>query len=102
MRIKRCAMARRVRLTSKARNEMWRGLLTEDDVLESLLNAQTIQKAMKSTSGLREEPGEMLYVIQSTNFRGTLIYTKGKLVVEYGIETFYVLLSAERSVSDGD
>jgi hypothetical protein len=101
-RIKRCALGRRVDFTAKARNEMWRDCLTEDDVIESLLSAHTIHKTIKSTSASRQSTRERLYVIQSTSFRGEFVYTKGKLVVESGIETYYLLISAKQSVYDGD
>ena len=36
----------------------------------------------------------MLHVIHSMNLSGVAIYTKGKLVTQAGIETYYFLISA--------
>jgi len=36
-----------------------------------------------------------LYVIKSNDFRGTFIYTKGRIDREAGREFFYVLISAK-------
>jgi hypothetical protein len=58
------------------------GGLTELDVAESIVNAVAIYKRIRSTSPLRRQAREYLYVIQSTNLAGVMIYTKGKLVRE--------------------
>jgi len=41
---------------------------------------------------------EYLYIIQSTNLDGLMIYTKGKLVKEAGIDTFYFLVSSKKAI----
>ena len=41
---------------------------------------------------------EYLYVIQSSNLEGLAIYSKGKLVKESGVETYYFLISAKRAL----
>jgi len=40
---------------------------------------------------------EYLYIIQSTNLDGLVIYTKGKLVHEQGVEIYYFLVSSKRT-----
>jgi hypothetical protein len=49
-------------------------------VAESILNAVAIYKKLRSHSASRTQSREYLYVIQSTNLDGLMIYTKGKLV----------------------
>jgi len=71
--------------------------LTELDVAESILNAVAIYKRLRSSSP-RNKRREYLYVIQSTNLDGMAIYTKGKLVQESGIETYYFLVSSKRAM----
>jgi len=72
--------------------------LTELDVAESILNAVAIYKKIRSRSPFRERAREYLYVIQSTNLDGLVIYTKGKLVREAGAETYYFLISSKRAI----
>ncbi len=55
--------------------------LTELDVAESILNAVAVYKKIRSRSPYRKRAKEYLYVIQSTNLEGVMIYTKGKLVI---------------------
>ncbi len=95
-RIKRAVIAGNVVFTDKATSERERDGLTESDVIESILNAVTIYKTIKSTRR-RGGAREYLHIIQSANFDGIIIYSKGKLVVTGGIETYYVLLSAKRA-----
>lgn len=97
VRIKRCALANRLRLTEKARVEMECDQLDVADIRESLVNAVAIYKTIRSrnrASGAREH----LHIIQSPNLSGIAIYTKGKLVVEHGVDTFYVLISSKRAL----
>jgi YgiT-type zinc finger domain-containing protein len=61
--------------------------LTEVDIAESIMNADAVYKKVRSTSPLRTRRREYLYVIQSTNLDGLVIYTKGKLVEAAGVET---------------
>ena len=98
VRIKRAVLSGAYVFTEKARSEMAADALTEIDVVESISNAVAIHKAVRSRSPQRKRRGETLYIIQSTNFAGLFIYTKGKLVPEPAGETFYVLISAKRPV----
>jgi hypothetical protein len=93
-RIKRCALLGHVRFTLKAAEERTADDLTELDVYESLVNAVRIEKRIRSTSHFRQGR-EYLYVIKSPSASRIIIYTKGKLVVEGGIETYYLLISAK-------
>jgi hypothetical protein len=97
LRIKRAVMAGRYVLTDKAATELDLDGLLESDAAESILNAQCIQKTIRSTSVLREKPREHLHVICSPNFAGALIYTKGTLRSVRGEDTYYILVSAKRS-----
>ena len=78
--------------------EMEASSLTELDVAESILNAVAVYKRLRSHSGSRTQSKEYLYVIQSTNLDGLMIYTKGKLVRETEAETYYFLISSKRSI----
>jgi len=94
--IKRLCRADRVAFTAKAELELIRDALTEDDVIEAILNADAIQKRLRSQNpqtGLRET----LYVIESTNWDGLLIYTKGKIEHEPDGDRYYILISSKRS-----
>ena len=98
IRIKRAVLAGRYAFSEKARIEMESDQLTELDVAESILNAVAIYKRLRSRSASRPNRREYLYVIQSTNLDGLAIYTKGKLVQEVGIETYYFLVSSKRAL----
>jgi hypothetical protein len=98
IRIKRAVLTGRYVFSEKARIEMETDDLTELDVAESILNAVAIYKRLRSNSPSRNNRREYLYVIQSTNLDGLVIYTKGKLVQEAGIETYYFLVSSKRAV----
>lgn len=78
--------------------EMEANSLTELDVAESILNAVAVYKRLRSHSGLRTQSKEYLYVIQSTNLEGLMIYTKGKLVHEAEAETYYFLVSSKKAI----
>ena len=71
--------------------------LTRLDIAESILNAVAIYNTIRSQSAFRRQRRETLHIIQSTNLVGVPIYTKGKLVVEAGVETYYFLVSAKRT-----
>jgi hypothetical protein len=90
-------LANRIRLTNKARDELEIENLDLSDIRESLMNATEIYKTIRSTNP-RTRRREHLHIIQSSNFTGVLIYSKGKLLVEQGIETFYVLVSSKRAI----
>lgn len=83
--------------SEKARAEMESDGLTELDIAESILNAVAIYKRLRSESPYRQQNREYLYVIQSTNFEGLVIYTRGKLVKDEATETYYFLISSKRT-----
>lgn len=64
-------------------------------LVESILNAQFVDKTLRSRSPARRHAREKLYVIKSFSYSGTLIYTKGAIAREGGEEVFYVLVSAK-------
>ena len=97
VRIKRAVLDGRYEFSEKASVELEADGLTERDAIESILNAMVIYKTLRSTSQRRRSSGERLYVIQSANLDGLLVYTKGKLVSEAGVETFYFLISSKRA-----
>jgi len=72
--------------------------LTELDVVESIVNAVAIYKTIRSTSPFRRGEREYLHIIQSTNLEGLMIYSKGKLVQEAGVETYYFLISSKKAI----
>jgi hypothetical protein len=98
VRIKRAVLAGRYAFSEKARLEMEVDRLTELDVAEAILNAVAIFKKVRSTHPLRKRAREYLYIIQSTNLEGLLIYTKGKLVKEAGQDRYYFLVSSKRAI----
>jgi len=97
VRIKRAVLSGYYAFSEKARLEMEADGLTELDIAESILNAVAIYKKIRSRSPRREQAREYLYVIQSTNLEGVVIYSKGKLVKEAGIESYYFLVSSKRA-----
>src|SRR5438477_5147977 len=96
-RIKRLVVSDRYRFTVKAGAELDDDGLSEQDAIESILNAQFIKKTISSTSPSRTRAGEKLYVIESHNYSGTFIYTKGKIGQEQGQSVLYIFISAKRS-----
>ena len=97
IRIKRAVLAGRYAFSEKARIEIEVDGLSELDVAESILNSVAIYKKIRSSSIYRQHAKEYLYVIQSTNFEGLMIYTKGKLVREADVETYYFLVSSKKA-----
>lgn len=95
VRIKRLIFHGHVRYTDKAIDEMAADDLEPGEVEESILNAQMIEKTLRSRSPRRRSSTEKLYVIKSFSYTGTLIYTKGKIDRREGEEFFYVLVSAK-------
>ena len=71
--------------------------LTELDVAESIVNAVAIYKKLRSDSP-RRAGKDYLYLIQSPNLAGLAIYSKGKLVRESGVDTYYFLISSKRAL----
>lgn len=98
IRIKRAILSGRYFFSEKARLEMKADGLTELDVIEALLNAVAIYKTLRSRSPFREQRREYLYVIQSTNLEGLMIYSKGKFVQKGGEATYYFLISSKKAV----
>lgn len=96
IRIKRLVIAKRVLFTQKAENEMAADGLTPELVYESILNAPTIFKALRSRNP-RTRKTEKLYVIKGLTFDGLDIYTKGKILTKERADVFYVLISTKRS-----
>jgi hypothetical protein len=72
--------------------------ITEIDVAESIVNAVAIYKRLRSRSRQRLTGNEYLYVIQSTNLEGVMVYSKGKLVREHGTDYYYFLISAKKAL----
>ena len=97
IRIKRAVLAGNYAFSDKARSEMECDRLSELDVAESILTAVAIYKKLRSTSRFRKGR-EYLYVIQSSNLEGLAIYSKGKLISENGVETYYFLISSKRAL----
>ena len=93
--IKQLVLHGRVRFTLKAREEMRADDLGVSDVVEAILNARSIVKTLRSRSPRRSKAGEKLYVIKSSNYRGTPIYTKGKIDRHQGEAVFYIFISAK-------
>ncbi len=91
-------MVGRYAFSEKARVEMESDGLTEIDVAESIINAVAIYKRLRSRSYQRSKRTEYLYVIQSTNLEGVMVYSKGKLLRERGEDHFYFLVSAKRAL----
>ncbi len=98
VRIKRAVLAGRYAFSEKARSEMEADGLTELDIAESVLNAVAIYKKIRSRSPFRTQAKEYLYVIQSTNLDGLVIYSKGKLIRDADKETWYFLISSKRAI----
>jgi len=98
VRIKRAVLAGCYAFSEKARSEMEADGLTELDIAESVLNAVAIYKKIRSHSPFRTQAKEYLYVIQSTNLDGLVIYSKGKLIRDADKETWYFLISSKRAI----
>ena len=97
IRIKRAIFAGRYAFSEKASLELEADGLTELDIVESIANAVAIYKTIRSQSLYRKQAREYLHIIQSTNLEGLMIYSKGKLVKESGIETYYFLVSSKKA-----
>ena len=99
-RIKRIVRDGRMRLTTKARAEMERDGLDEDDLAVSILSAETV-RSKRSVSRNRRERREMIRIIEGETLDGIRVYTEGVIRKQGGKEVFFVLVSAKRSVRDG-
>jgi len=96
VRIKRLVIARHVLFTQKAETEMAADALSPELVYESILNAPSIFKTLRSRSP-RGGKAERLYVVKGMTFDGLDIYTKGKILTRQGVDIFYVLISSKRN-----
>jgi hypothetical protein len=95
VRIKRAVLSGNVVYTAKAELEMATDRLYRWEVQESIVYATAIYKTIRST---RLGAGrEYLHVIHGTTLSGNVIYSKGKLVVRSGVETYYVMVSSKRA-----
>lgn len=94
-RIKQLVIARQIEFTMKAELERLRDGLAVEDVLESIVNANALKKTLRSQSSGRSHRRERLYVIESPNFSGTWIYTKGTIRRKGAQEVFYVFVSSK-------
>jgi hypothetical protein len=98
VKIKRLIVSGNVLFTKKAELEIDRNSLTEELVLEAILNAPGISKKIRSTHPYNAEK-EYLYIIIGLTFDDIPIYTKGKIIKSDDQEKFYVLISSKRSVN---
>ncbi len=95
--IKRCCIQGRVRFTFKAECEMLANRLTRTDVLEAILNAPGIYKALASRHPLHPGRHSKLYVIMGFTYDNILVYTKGRLLKQEGEDVYYILVSSKRA-----
>ena len=95
--IKRLMVQGHYAFTEKALLEIDREQLTEELVVESILNAQFI-KVKRSTSRHKSHRKERVYIIESFTYSGLLLYTKGALKKDAEGYKFYLLISSKRSV----
>ena len=98
VRIKRAILSGHYAFSEKASMELEADGLTELDIVESIVNAVAIYKTIRSTSLYRQQLREYLHIIQGTNLEGLMIYSKGKLVQESGVETYYFLISSKKAL----
>ena len=97
IKIKRLIIRDKYAFTAKALDEMDGDGLIEEDVLESILNAQFV-RTKKSSSRFRQSGNEKVYIIESFTYSGMLIYTKGVIRKDGDDEKFYLLISSKRSI----
>jgi len=95
-RIKGLVTTGRVVFSKKARIELALDDLTEDDGVESILNATEV-RAKRSRSKHRRQPRERVYIIVAPTNSGIEIYSKGTIRKKTGEEIFYFLISAKLS-----
>jgi hypothetical protein len=98
IRIKRLVLARRIVITHKAQLEMEIDDLSEEDVIEAIINARRIDKVIRSDSPFPAHRGDRLYIIKGSTFSNVAVYTKGKIVKDAAAETFYILISSKKAV----
>jgi hypothetical protein len=84
-----------VRFTFKAEGELLQDDLTKTEVYESILNAQSFYKVIRSKFPAVSGKRQKLYVIKSFSLENRLIYTKGRLMREGKEEVFYIMISSK-------
>jgi hypothetical protein len=99
VRIKRIIVAGHYDFTLKADLECAADGLTREDVIESILNSQFL-RVKNSISPWRRGRREQIYIIDSFNFEGVPIYSKGVIrrINEHESE-FYILISGKRAIA---
>ena|SRR3990170_6781034 len=98
VRIKRLVASGRFDFTLKADLECAADGLTREDIIESILSAQFV-RVKNSRSPWRHGRRERLYIIDSFNFEGVAIYSKGVIRrIDEDESDFYILISGKRSV----
>ena len=98
VKIKRLVAAGKYDFTLKADLECAADGLTREDVLEYILSAQFL-RAKNSRSPWRRGQRERVYIIDSFNFEGVPIYSKGVIrTIDEHESNFYILISGKRSV----
>lgn len=95
--IKRLIIQGRYAFTEKALLEIDREHLTEELVLEAILNAQFL-KMKRSTSIRKSAQDERIYVIESFTYSGLLLNTKGVIKRDAEGYRFYLLISSKKSL----
>ena len=96
--IKRLIIQGNYIFTHKAITERIVDNLDQEDILESILNSDSI-RSKKSTSQSRKLKNEKIYIIEGFTYDGILIYTKGTIRKIDEKEEFYILISSKKSVS---
>jgi TolB-like protein len=99
IKIKRLIISNQYIFTKKAELEMFADSLTEEDVLESIVNANGIKKVIRSTSS-HASGNEKLYIIESFTYDGILVYTMGSIKRLEGKEYFYLLISSKKAIKN--
>ena len=99
VKIKRLVATGHYEFTLKADLECAADGLLRDDVIESILSAQFL-RMKNSNSPWRKGRRERIYIIESFNFEGVPIYSKGVIreVSEHESE-FYIIISGKRSTA---
>lgn len=98
VRIKQLVLRGRVEWTSSAVVQMMQDNLLQEEVLESIMNAQFV-RVKRTRSKSRTRRTEKVYIIESFSYSNILIYTKGTFRRRGHEEVFYILISAKRSIS---
>jgi len=94
--IKRLIIRGNYVFTAKAETERINDNLSQEDILESILNASFI-RTKRSTSPWRQGKKEKINIIESFTYDGILIYTKGVIRKQEQVESFYIIISAKKS-----